>query len=252
LAFLAGAVFSVGLVTFALGLAGLLLGLVGLLLGRATPRRLALPGVGVAVSLPAVLIAAFLPHWLGLSPLRGPPKPAGLGGDAAISLGGGGGLRRKPEGEIVWVDAQRDALVHGDVRLRVSSARVEPVAFEPVPGKSPPGDRCLVVGLRITNAGVVRKINYAGWGGAANSQDKPVLRDNKGKTYAEKVFAAGWVVKGRVANAAIAPGKTLDDVLVFEAPPPGVEHLRLELPASAVGAEGRLRMEIPRQMIAFR
>jgi hypothetical protein len=261
-AFLAAAVLHVGWVTFALGLLGLLLGVVGCLLSSGGPRRLVLPIAGTAVSLPAVIVAAFLPHWLGLGPLWGRPKPPDLTGDAAISLSGGGGLRRATGREIVWVDASHDALVHGDVRLRVSSAAVEAVKFVPVQGKAPPSARGLVIALRITNAGIERNLNYTSWGDSPPPQqsrflgppppDGPVLRDNQGKAYATKAFPAGWAVKGKAASASIPPGKMLDDVLVFEAPPPDIKFLRLELPASAVGAAGRLHMEIPRQMIEFR
>src|SRR5215467_9090082 len=106
-----------------------------------------------------------------------------------------------------------------------------------------------MIGLRITNAGIARKLDYLSWGGNTRAQDKPVLRDEQGRPYAEKAFAAGWTIKGHVASASIPPGKTLDDILVFEAPPTNVQSLRLELPAAAVGAEGQLRMEIPRRMI---
>jgi hypothetical protein len=261
-AFLAAAVLHVSWVTFLLGLVGLALGVVGCLLSSAGPRRLILPIAGTAVSLPAVLVAAFLPHWLGLAPLWGSPKPPDFTKDAAISLSGGGGLRRATGREIVWVDASHDALVHGDVRLSVNKpVVVGPVNFVPVQGKQSPSARGLVIGLRITNAGVARNVNYSNWGDSPRpqgnlflgpQQDGPVLRDNQGKAYAVKAFGAGWVVKGKAAAASIPPGKTLDDVLVFEAPPANIEFLRLELPASAVGAEGRLHIEIPRQMIEFR
>jgi hypothetical protein len=251
-AFLAAAVFHVGAITVALGLAGILLGLAGFLFTGTGRRWWLLPGAGVAASLPAVVIAVFLPDWLGLSPLWARPRPLAPGGDAVISLSGAGGLRRTAEGEAPWVNASQDALHHGDVRLRIASAAVRPVEFEPVPGIRPPGDRCLVLALRITNAGVARKISYSGWSSAGQSQDRPVLRDNQGRIYPTRAFGQGWVVKGQVTTASIPSGKTLDDVLVFEAPAPGTEYLRLELPASAVGAEGRLRMEIPRSMIAFR
>jgi hypothetical protein len=250
-AFLAAAVLHRGGITFGLGLAGLVLGLVGFLVAGA-PRRLVLPAAGVAASLAAVVVAVFLPQWLGLSPLWSPPKPPDQPGEAVMALSGAGGLRPVEDGEVAWVDASRDALLHGDVRLRVSSATVGPAAFEPVPGQKPPSERCLTIGLRITNAGIVRKVNYTSWGGAAPGRPRLVLRDNQGRTYPEKAFSFGWVVKGRTATASIPPGKTLDDVLVFEAPPAAVEYLRLELPGSAVGAEGPFRMEVPRSMIVFR
>jgi hypothetical protein len=249
-AFLVGAVLHAGLATLALGLLGLLLGALGLCFSLVVPSRRILPAAGLAVSLPALLVPAFAPSWLELSPLGARPRPANRG-DAAMSLKGEGGLRRSTEKETLWVDASRDALHHGDVRLRVSSAVVGPVAFEPQPGRSPPSERCLVIGLRLTNAGVLRKLTYTGWSGADPAQNPPVLSDAQGKTYAPRAFA-GWVVKGSAPSATIPPSKTHDDVLVFEAPPREAGGLRLELPASAVGAEGRLRMEIPKQMIILR
>jgi hypothetical protein len=250
-AFLAGAVLHAGLATLALGLLGLLLGALGLCFSFLVPSRRILPAAGLAVSLPALLIPAFVPEWLELDRLGARPRHANRG-DAAMSLSGAGGLRRSTEREAPWVDASRDALHHGDVRLRVSSAVVKTPEFEPLQGRTPPPDRCLVVGLRITNADVMRKVGYTGWAGGNPAPEPPVLRDEQGKTYAPKVFADGWVVKGRAPSATIPPGKTHDDVLVFEAPPRGVSNLRLELPASAVGADGRMRMEIPKQMIIFR
>jgi hypothetical protein len=251
-AFLVGGVLSAGLATLTLGLLGLLLGVLGLFFAWLIPTRRVLPAAGIAVSLPALLLPLVWPGLLGFLPLGGPARPTNRGGDAAMSLSGVGGLRRATEGETLWVDAGRNALHHGDVRLRVTSAVVGQTSFEPVQGKPPPGDRCLVVGLRITNAGIMRKLTYKGWAGGNPAAEPPVLRDDKGKSYAPKTFGTGWVVKGSAPSATIPPEKSHDDLLVFEAPPPGVAYLRLELPAAAVGAEGRLRMEIPRQMIAFR
>jgi hypothetical protein len=248
-AFLAGGLLSTGLATMALGLFGLLLGVLGLFFAWLIPTRRVLPAAGIAVSLPALLLPLVWPGLLGFLPLGAPARPTNRGGDAAMSLSGVGGLRRSTEGETLWVDASHDALHHGDVRLRVTSAVVGQASFEPVQGKAPPGDRCLVVGLRVSNAGIMRKLTYKGWAGG--DPEPPVLRDDKGKTYAPKAFGAGWVVKGQAPSATIPPGKPHNDVLVFEAPPPGVGYLRLELPAAAVGSEGRLRMEIPRQMIVF-
>jgi hypothetical protein len=250
-AFLAGGVFHLGLVALALGLFGLLLGVLGFVFSWVIHSRRLFPALGMAVSLPALLLPLVLPAWLGLNPLGDGPRQTRRDGDAAAPLGGGGGLRHPAEGDTLWVDAGRDALHHDDVRLRIVSAVVGPAEFEPQSGRQPPRDRCLVLGLRLTNAGVTRKINYAGWGGK-DPAAQPVLRDNRGKAYPLKTFAAGWVVKGRAGEAAIPPGKSLDDVLVFEAPPDDISYLRLELPAAPVGAKGQLRMEVPKRMMAFR
>jgi len=78
------------------------------------------------------------------------------------------------------------------------------------------------------------------------------MRDDNGKSYALKSFPSGWIVKGSANDAAIPPGKSLDDVLVFEPPPATIRYLRLELPASAAGVNGKLQMELPRAVIFFR
>jgi len=250
-AFLAAAVLHLGLLTLALGFIGLLLGLLGLVFSSIIHSRRALSLAGLAVCLPALVLPILLPDWLGLAPLWGPRKPPDHGANAAIALSGGS-LRRAPDGEPAWVDASRDALLHGDVRLRVSSARAGAADFEPVLGRETPVERCLTIGLRLTNAGVLSKLPYSGWSGRPQTEDQPVLRDNQGKTYPEKTFQPVWVVRGRAKAGSIPSGKFLDEVLVFEAPPATIKYLRLELPASVVGGQGQLQMEIPRHMVFFR
>jgi hypothetical protein len=247
----AGAVLHVGTVTFGLGIAALLLGIAGLVYPMPKRSRPILPAAGIAVSLSAILVAVFLPRWAGLSPVWNRSRPLEIDREAVIALTGRGGARPTAKGETTWVDASKDALLHRDVRLRVRSAVVGPADFEPLVGQKPPQERCLMIGLRITNAGIMRKIPYRNWGTAPVSQDRPLLRDNQGKEYAEKTFPPGWIVKGRATSAILAPGKGIDDVLVFEAPPPTVDYLRLELPGAAAGVDGQLHLEIPRQMIVF-
>jgi hypothetical protein len=249
----AAAVLHVGPITFAMGLVALLLGIIGLVSPVPKQSLRILPAAGLAVSLPAVIVAAFLPHWIGMSPLWNPTRPDNRGVEAVIDLSGRAGARRETKGETLWVDASRDALLHGDVRIRVRSAVVGTVEFEPVHDQKPPRERGLMIGLRITNAGIIRKLRYTSWGNGSQTQDRPALRDNQGKSYPEKAFFdPAWIVKGRATTATIPPGKFIDDVLVFEAPAEPVDYFRLELPASAVSAKGLLHFEIPKQMIHFR
>jgi hypothetical protein len=247
-----GTVMHAGLVAFVLCVLALLLGIAGLVHPVPKHSRPFLPAAGVAVSLPAVLIAAFVPRWAGMNPLWNTSRSADRDREAVIALTAKGTQRRTAKGETTWADASRDALLHGDVRLRVRSAVVGPVEFDPVAGQKPPAESCLVIGLRITNAGLGRKLPYKSWGRTSPDQDKPVLRDNNGKTIAEKSFPPGWNVKGQATTATVPPGKWIDDVLIFEAPDPGLDYLRLELPGGAAGTEGRLRMQIPKEMIRFR
>jgi hypothetical protein len=250
-AFLAAAILHSCPLTLTLGLAGLALGAFGLLLSSANRHRRLLPASGSAVSLAAVLVAVALPGWLGLRPLWGEPTPEVHRGPAVSSLSGKEVFRRPAEGEVLRVDASRDALHYDDVRLRVRSAVVGLADFEPMPGKMPPREWCLVIGLRITNAGITRRLRYKGWDGMG-ADEEPVLRDAQGKTYREKAFPPGWVVKGRAKASSIPPGKFLDDVVAFEAPRATVDSLSLELPGGPVGVAGKLKVEIPRHMIAFR
>jgi hypothetical protein len=159
-----------------------------------------------------------------------PPKSVAPSGIAAPARNGRSDFRRAAEGDKLRVDASQDALPLGDVRLRVRSAVVGLVEFEPNKGKKTPLVRGLTVGLRLTNAGFTHKISYMGRGG--DSQDaKPILRDDNGKSYALRTFPSGWIVKGRANDAAIPPSKSLDDILVFEPPLATIRYLRLELPA---------------------
>jgi hypothetical protein len=59
-------------------------------------------------------------------------------------------------------------------------------------------------------------------------------------------------VIGRVTQATLPPGKKVEDLLFFEGQPAGIEFLRLELPASAFGSSGVVRMQIPRSLIHSR
>lgn len=250
-AFLLAAIFHVTFLTLVLGVAGFLIGSLCCLLSEGGPRRSLLAAAGSIVGLAAVIFAVFLPGLLGLSPLGNAAAPRVHSGPAVISLGGRGGFRPAAEGESSWVDASHDALHYGDVRVRILSAVVGIVDFEPNRVQKANGERGLAIRLRITNAGIARKIPYTSWGDAPPEQ-APLLRDNQGKSYPVKKFGQGWVVKGRAPHSSIPSGKSLDDVIVFESPPAGIEHLCLELPATAAGAEGSLRMKIPRSMIVFR
>jgi hypothetical protein len=251
LALLTAAIFHSGLLTFLLGLLALLLGVAGCLLVWRRKRYPVLAAAGLMVGLAATLVAAFAPHVLGLSPLRSPQPFATRGEPAVLALSGQGDLRPAAAGETLWADASKDALHQGDVRLRVVWAMVGAVPFERTQGRRPAAERGLVIRLRVTNAGITRALPYTGWAGE-DMPEAPLLRDNQGKSYHLKTFPTDRRVVGRALKSSIPSGKSVEDVVVFEAPPSTVEWLRLELPAAAAGGDGRLRIEIPKRMIVFR
>src|SRR5262249_4287815 len=120
--------------------------------------------------------------------------------------------------------------------------------------KKPTSDKYLVINLRISNLGVARKIDYRTWRepGAKGETTAVKLSDNSRKGYRVAELPADVDLGTSVQQASMPPAKPLEDILVFEAPPKSIEYLHLELPASAFGASGKLRFEIPRRMIWFR
>src|SRR5262249_44604765 len=88
---------------------------------------------------------------------------------------------------------------------------------------------------------------YESWStpGSAGGKHVPQLRDPQDQFYPLSEFAAGSTVVGRVATATVAPGKHVEDVLVFDAPKAPMEFFRLELPATACGGKGFFRLEMP-------
>jgi hypothetical protein len=78
----------------------------------------------------------------------------------------------------------------------------------------------------------------------------PILKDDHGRTYKLQTFGHDVEIPGHISRATLAPGKAIEDVLVYPAPEAGVQVLRLELPGLAFGATGVVRFEIPLKMLA--
>jgi hypothetical protein len=244
MALLAASIPYLQVLSLALSVAGLVLGSLGI----ARPRGIVFPVAGLAVSLPAFCLAVLGTFWDGgeeasenrqkLIPLRN-------------QLGAGGGPSQAELGqETMWVDASKDAVQQGDVRVRLVSAGVEPVELKESSGKKRFGEKCLVIKLRISNAGAGQLIPYSSWDQSRSADPAlvPVLHDAGGKNYPLRVFEPGQEAVGHVSTWSIAPGKFVDDILVFEAVA-RVEFLRLELPCQAFQEDDTIRLQIPGRMI---
>ena len=141
----------------------------------------------------------------------------------------------KPMAADESVDAASEAIRQGDVVMRVESVKVDPL---PAKGAT----SYLLVHLRLSNVNSSLGIPFAGF---SNDKHKPVLTDDKGKSYA---FVEPWRrkegVKGIVfeeggkREGTIIASSRLDHLLVFQAPPEGVDSFQLTVPASAWGAKG--------------
>ena len=108
--------------------------------------------------------------------------------------------------------------------------------------------------MRVSNAGAERVVQFTSWNKPVSLGEKgvPLLHDNQGRLYSLKSFPDEVEVAGQVTHAVLPPSKKVEDVLVFEGRPTQVEFLRLELPASAFGSSGIVRMQIPGRMIQGR
>jgi hypothetical protein len=149
-----------------------------------------------------------------------------------------------------FVDFTKQGQQQGDLRVAVTSATITKAPLEGPKNKKAPTEKYLVIQLRLSNVGVEKKYDYAGWG-QWGSDHAATLRDTKGKVFKIKRFDASWEIKGQVRSTAVFPGKSVDDVIVFEAPPLKdlPSRLRLELPAAAFGGTGAMQFEIPGKAI---
>jgi hypothetical protein len=219
---------------------------------HSTFRILSQPLVGGAVSLSVFLLSGF---WLGqFNMLFGGLRKDPAREQKTVPIRS---LANRPEaspGQTDWVDASRDAVQFGDVRVRLVSATIGPAELKVPKGKKPPKEKYLIVKVRVSNAGAERLVQFRSWNGPAAPGEKmaPVLQDDQGRNYPLKVFPPDFEVVGRVPQANLPPGKKVEDVLIFEGRPAQVEFLRLELPASAFGSSGAVRMHIPASLIHSR
>jgi hypothetical protein len=225
---------------------GLVLGLWGLATYRPQRGRRILPLLGTAVSLLGLgyagvnFVLSGGPRTLSAAPAQTSPR-------AVVGMGPRAGDAPTPTGETDWVDASREALQMGDVRVRITSVTVGPVEFKSEKQRRFSRERCLAIRFRVRNVGVERRFEYTSW---AEPSEPPAatLRDAQGKVYRIRSFGPD-VVLGHTAKGLVTPGKFVEDVLVFDPPARDVEFLRLELAATACGGKGKLLLQIPGSMI---
>ena len=112
-------------------------------------------------------------------------------------------------------------------------------------------DTLLSIGLELTNTSRTRKLDYRSWAGRDISfhRDYATVKDNFGNTYRRTGFGSMDKIEGQTSSASLYPGKSVTDVLVFEPPLEGVEHLDLELPGENFGGTGMIRLRIKAAMI---
>jgi hypothetical protein len=142
--------------------------------------------------------------------------------------------------------------VAGTVRVSIKKVTIGQVPMKEADGSTRYTDEPrLMVALRIENLNDRRGFEYASW--VPDLETAPSvgkLTDDTGAECKRVTLGFGNNVKDRSAYAAVAPGGTLNDVLVFEVPAATARHLDLDLPGANCKVKGAFRFRIEMAEIA--
>lgn len=224
---------------------GLMLSGVSLL---TTEKKYLVPALSAAANGLALLMAVALGRWIGLGPWlpeRSQEDPRIV---KAVSYSGEEAIPAE------WVDISKAAWQQDDVRVTVKASSIAPLELAGPGGKKKwTKEKYLQVWIQIKNSGVARPIEFRGWPLVELPNDPiPQLRDSTGKTVPLKKFEGEWRPEGRPEPKMLFPGKTSEQLLIFELPEPKIDYLQLELPAGAFGGTEPVRLMIPRGSILYR
>ncbi len=241
--------------------------IIGIFAWATADRRWQWPVAGIGLSAAALILATVLPGWLGLSEWRPPVAIVDDSTLIKVMPYDGGPARVAEDG---WVDATQGAWQHGDLRVTLTAAWVSKIELVATKDKPPskekpksPKDKMLQISLRLANVGASRRLDYGSWVQSPPNGESPARlwqsspKADVPKALLPATFEKGWDVEGRGVKASLYPGMSSDDRLVFEAPSPDADYLRLELPPWVFGNVGdqpieTVRFHVPRSMISFR
>jgi uncharacterized protein (DUF983 family) len=148
---------------------------------------------------------------------------------------------------VVWVDVTKSPVRIGDVQVRVTQVHIDPIRTK----DRVTTERYLNVRIDVENLGVTEKAAYRGWGAGKPPAEGDVVRlVAPGPKPVERLLVPNAKLAAQPQDVVIGPGQTVNDLVLFPALADKVEFLRIELPASYVGAVGVFRLEIPGSMIA--
>jgi hypothetical protein len=149
-----------------------------------------------------------------------------------------------PTDPIEWVNAKEGTVSRGDISLKITKAVVGHPGWLGTSTPEKQSEDFLVLWIELSNTSKTRKVDHRGWspraGGAAVQ-----LHDEVPNDYRLRAASVG-----RQGPEPIYPGRSIKDRLVFDRPVETVERLQLELPATVFGAQGVVRFEIPKSMLA--
>jgi hypothetical protein len=214
-------------------------------LGAARPAAArAIPALLALVCLGEFLLAGTWPRVGGRDEASASP---------ALVVARAAPARERPLGDAEWVDAQTEAVQQHDVKVAVTSVRID--ALPPRPGVKQvgPAPKYLLISLRVAYLcqDPLQALNYEPWVDLVDmpSRNPPVLVDQQERPYTLVALDPSWSIPGRRRDNALVAGGELRELLVYPLPGADVEYLRLELPAAALGLPGSYRFQIARGMI---
>jgi hypothetical protein len=242
------AVPRVGLLALPLGCLGLTLGAVGVVLVMTRKSRgLVLPASGSALN---GLALAFVAVSLGQPTLRGWLASVS---DGPSSAPGGSPAPAAANGlASSTIDLPLEKLTFcEDTGVMVSNPMLTFVPLVTLGERGQSTEKKLLFNVILGNRSGTRVLGYHSWGSTRDPRQAPRLTDNLGNEYPRADFGVGTEVNlPHVISTLIPPGEKVVDTIVFDAPSANVEHLILELPASAFGTDGnKFRCPIPASAI---
>jgi hypothetical protein len=140
----------------------------------------------------------------------------------------------------------------GDITISIQSAKVGKVPVMDIiqSGESFSNNPQLAITIQITNTSSGKKINYKSWQeDSFLTNGSASLGDSNDNRYRRVDFGYSAKVIGSTKSDSIYPGKSIQDVLIFEPPVDGIEELRLTLPLKNVDGTGSAKISIPATMI---
>lgn len=210
-----------------------MIGLVGGIASLGAEGRAKQAG-GLAIGLHALilLVVVLLPSWLHLDPWRGAEVDDGPQGPVAKDHQLG---RVQPLSKDEWIDASRFSWEFKDIRVTVRSAHVGPVeVLGPKDSKRTPKDQYFNLRLRVVNSGVEREITLSGWATGQGAEAVRVI-DPAGRALKPASFEDQWQPDRGKPLDRLFPDNSSEPRLIFTAPVPKVEWLRVQLPGSVLG-----------------
>jgi HEAT repeat protein len=141
--------------------------------------------------------------------------------------------KKKIEQSSEWADASIYAVQHGNVLVSVDDLRE---------------DEHLKIKLSVKNIESGASVAFKGWGGfGENVQAR--LEDHVGRTLNP---TKGAPAAPLFTPCTLVPAEPATNWIAFDGSIVNLSFLRLELPASAFGGYGKLRLQIPRTMMVFK